>query len=171
MVSEEKLRDSILTKANCRDIHSTKVNPATSGQQGLESGLTRGDGVAVQSSTVRVPAQPLHCRRSTGTRGLASSSLRGVVRIRECRQSPQNSTSQIQSLQKVKPSFLSLLLKSGYCNFIATCKSKCPSKGGNYIHLGTFCTKESHTVVTREDSPDAQHARESYGQMYEHDSI
>lgn len=78
MVSEEKLRDSILTKANCRDIHATKVNPATSGQQGLESGLTRGDGVAVQSSTVRVPAQPLHCRRSTGTRGLALSSLRGV---------------------------------------------------------------------------------------------
>lgn len=94
MVFEEKHRDSILTEAKCT--HPTKPDPTTLGQQ--ELGASLGKGMAV-------PAPPFNCWLPASIQNLASSALTGVVRIRECRQSSQKSTSPPESLRRRKPRF------------------------------------------------------------------
>ena len=52
-----------------------------------------------------VPAPPFNCWLPASIQNLASSALTGVVRIRECRQSSQKSTSPPESLRRRKPRF------------------------------------------------------------------
>lgn len=98
------------------------------------------------------PAQPLDCWLTLGT-CLASTSLMDIVRVRELDKAHRIAPLWHKVCQEKNPRFSSLPLKSGYYNFTATCKRKCPSISENYVHVGTFPTMDSHTAITRKSVP------------------
>ena len=109
--------------------------------------MTQGKGVAVHTGTVRVPLGPFTAGKPQALR-IWLPQLQ-LVRITGCTHRPQNRTSQTHSLLKLKPSFSSPPLKSGYYNFIASRKGKCPAIGENYINLGSFHIAQVFTAIMR----------------------
>lgn len=89
----------------------------------------------------------------------------GLPHLREMWTKPQNSTSPPHSPHRIKPRCSALLLKSGYHNFTAICKRKCPPGGENPTPFGTFPTMEYFRATARKHGPDTQQERKSYTQM------